>query len=203
LLWWNQVHPLTLHHPSSRSATSIKSHVTMRLLTCHLHGCLQLKQGALGQTAIHVPIHRACCDRRVQYANSLSCSPAAHAHACSVRALAISVIKLVGRQKHHHHPGQPVITCLLIKLTPNGIVLSFHFLIIIMTLSLFIGWHGSSKRGAWQLCRPRGRPSSLAQAWGCQVAFSKDHVSTMSVPCQDHVSTIPVPCQDHVSIHYC
>ncbi len=127
-----------------------------------------------------------------------SCSLAAHAHACSVRALAISVIKLVGRQKHHHHPGQPVITCLLIKLTPNGIVLSFHFLIIIMTLSLFIGWHGSSKRGAWQLCRPRGRPSSLAQAWGCQVAFSKDHVNTMSVPCQYHVRTMSVPYQYHV-----
>ena len=42
-------------------------------------------------------------------------SPAAHAHACSVRALVTSVIKLLlGGQKHHHHhhqqPGQPVIT---------------------------------------------------------------------------------------------
>jgi len=70
---------------------------------------------------------------------------------------------------------------------------------MITTLSLFIGWHGSSKRGAWQLCRPRGGPSSLAQAWGCQVAFSKDHVNTMSVPCQYHVNTMSTPCQDHVS----
>ena len=64
-----------------------------------------------------------------------------------------------------------------------------------MTLCLFIGWHGSSKRGAWQLCRSRGRPASLAQAWGCQVALSKD----MSVPCQNHVRTMSLTFQDHTS----
>jgi len=130
LLWLNQVQPLTLHHPSSRSATSVWCHATMSVLTCHLHGCLQLKQCA--KTPMHVQIHRTC---RINMQTSLPqvcqymsvhvllsvckpnvtggcnvlpktvffCSPAANAHACSIRALRASVIRLVGCQKHDHH----------------------------------------------------------------------------------------------------
>lgn len=96
------------------------------LVTCHLHGCLQLKQSALGHNTyacantqdmlykhagkgvlatasrtLHAVLSVCLPNRRVQYLTQtrLFCSSAANAYICTIRALGASVIRLVGCQK--------------------------------------------------------------------------------------------------------